>query len=91
MTSIWQRIRGRNEPELTCVELVELVTDYLEGALDEAERARFELHIAGCGGCTNYIHEMRTTIAVVGRVEVDDLSDGTTSELLAAFRGWAHR
>ena len=89
MTSIRQRIRGRNEPELTCVELVELVTDYLEGALDNAERRRFERHIAGCDGCTGYLDEMRTTIALVGRLEVDGLSDGATSELLAAFRGWA--
>ena len=89
MTSIWQRIRGRTEPELTCVELVELVTEYLEGTLDDAERARFEQHIRGCDGCSNYLEQMRTTIAVVGRLEVDDLSDKTTSELLAAFRGWA--
>ena len=89
MTSIWQRIRGRTEPELTCVQLVELVTDYLEGALDDAERARFEQHIGECDGCTNYLDQMRVTIAVVGRLDADDLSDEAKSELVAAFRGWA--
>jgi anti-sigma factor RsiW len=89
MTSIWQRIGGRSEPALTCVQLVELVTDYLEGALGDAERVRFEQHVGACDGCSNYLDQMRTTIAVVGRLEVDDLSDAAKSELLAAFRGWA--
>ena len=89
MTSIWQRIRGRNVPELTCSELVELVTDYLEGALSDEDRTRFDDHVRGCEGCTNYVDQIRTTIAVVGRVEPDDLSDEMKAELLAAFRGWA--
>ena len=89
MTSIWQKIRRRSEPGLTCIELVELVTDYLEGGLDDATRARFEQHIAGCDACTNYLDEMRTTITIVGRLEPEDLSDEAKSELLAAFRGWA--
>jgi len=89
MTSIWQRIRGRSgEPDLTCVELVELVTDYLEGALDDRERARFEQHIGGCDGCTAYLEQMRMAVTVVGRIEVEDLSDAARTELLAAFRGW---
>ena len=89
MTSIWQRIRGRDEPELACVELVELVTDYLEGALDDRDRSRFEQHINGCDGCANYVEQMRVTIAVVGRIEEDDLSVEARTELLAAFRGWS--
>ena len=52
MTSIWQRIRDRGEPALTCAQVVELVTDYLEGGLSEADRARFEAHLSGCDGCT---------------------------------------
>jgi anti-sigma factor RsiW len=88
MTTIWQRIRGRSEPALTCIELVELVTDYLEGALDHRQRARFEQHIGGCDGCTAYLDEMRVTIAVVGHIEEDDLSEEARMELLAAFRNW---
>ena len=91
MTSIWQRIffRGRGGPGLTCAEVVELVTSYLEGGLSEADRARFDAHIAGCDGCTNYLDQMRVTIAVVGHVREEDLSDDAKAELLGAFRGWA--
>ena len=88
MTSIWQRIRGRSEPGLTCAQVVELVTDYLEGGLSEADRARFEAHLSGCDGCTSYLDQIRVTIAVVGRVHEDDLSDEAKAGLLAAFRGW---
>lgn len=89
MTGIWQRIRGTKEPDLACAELVELVTEYLEGGLTKAERARFEEHIGVCQGCSNYLDQMRETIAVVGRIDSDDLSDEAKAELLAAFRGWA--
>jgi anti-sigma factor RsiW len=89
VTRIWHRIRGRNAPELTCVELVELVTDYLEGELSDGERRRFEDHVRDCEGCTSYIEQIRETIAVVGRIEPEDLSDASKAELLAAFRGWA--
>jgi anti-sigma factor RsiW len=89
MTSIWQRIRGRKEPDLTCAQVVELVTDYLEGGLSEADRARFDAHLTGCDGCTNYLDQIRVTIAVVGRVREDDLSDEARAGLLTAFRGWA--
>ena len=89
MTRIWQRIRGRGEPGLTCAQVVELVTSYLEGGLSEAERARFDAHLSDCDGCTNYLDQMRVTIAVVGRVREDDLSDELKAGLLTAFRGWA--
>ena len=88
MTGIWRRIRVGTPPDLTCVELVELVTDYLEGGLSDDDRARFEAHLRDCEACTNYLDQIRQTIAVVGRVEPDDLSDEAKSELLAAFRGW---
>ena len=81
-------MRGGKPPDLTCVELVELVTDYLEGGLSDDDRARFEAHLRDCEACTNYLDQIRLTIAVVGRVEPDDLSDEAKSELLAAFRGW---
>ncbi len=89
MTSIWQRIRGRREPGLTCAEVVELVTDYLEGGLSDSDRARFDAHLSDCDGCTNYLDQMRVTIAVVGRIREDDLSDEMKAGLLTAFRGWA--
>jgi len=89
VTSIWHRIRGRREAPLTCIELVELVTAYLEDGLDDAERRRFDDHIGDCPACTNYLDQFRQTIAIAGRLEAEDLSEDARSELLAAFRGWA--
>jgi anti-sigma factor RsiW len=51
--------------ELTCQELVELVTDYFENELDPSDRARFERHVVACSGCTNYVRQMRQTIDLV--------------------------
>ncbi len=74
--------------DLTCEELVELVTEYLEGALASRERDRFEAHLARCSGCTNYLDQIRTTIALTGRVTVDHLTVEARNELLAAFKAW---
>jgi predicted anti-sigma-YlaC factor YlaD len=75
-------------PELTCAELVELVTDYLEGALPSEERVRFDEHLASCSGCVNYVDQMRTTIELTGGLREEDLSAELQVELLAAFRDW---
>jgi anti-sigma factor RsiW len=74
---------------LSCQELVELVTDYLEGALEPADLRRFEDHIAGCDGCTEYLAQLRTTIRVTGTLTLDDLTPQAESALLQAFRDWA--
>jgi anti-sigma factor RsiW len=74
--------------DLTCAELVELVTDYLEDALPLEERERFEEHLTICEGCVNYLDQMRMTIALTGRLRVDDLSAEVTAGLIGAFRNW---
>ena len=74
--------------QLTCEELVEIVTEYLDGGLSDAERERFEEHVVVCSGCANYLDQIRMTIEIAGRVTVDDLMEETKTELLAAFRGW---
>jgi anti-sigma factor RsiW len=76
------------ENELTCAELVELVTDYLEDALPASERARFETHIGTCVGCHNYFEQMKITIRIVGRLTEDNLPAGAKEDLMAAFRTW---
>jgi anti-sigma factor RsiW len=76
------------EPELTCAELVELVTDYLEGRLPDAQRRRFDEHLTKCDGCNTYVEQMRATIAVSGQVPAPDLSPELRVRLLEAFRGW---
>ncbi len=73
---------------LSCQELVELVTDYLEGALAPRERQRFERHLSACGGCAAYLAQMRTMLDVLGRIDADELPDAAVEEWLEAFRGW---
>ena len=73
---------------LSCQELVELVTDYLEGALDARDVRAFEGHLAGCDGCTQYVEQLRTTIRIVGTLTPDDLSRDAEAALLQAFRDW---
>ncbi len=75
-------------PELTCAELVELVTDYLEGVLPTEERSRFEEHLGDCEGCVVYLEQMRQTIAFTGRLKEDDLTAEAKADLVRAFRDW---
>ena len=74
--------------QLSCQELVELVTDYLEGALSPGEAARFDDHIGRCTGCAAYLEQIRQTIALTGRLTPESLSPEAERELLEAFRGW---
>ena len=74
--------------QLSCQELVELVTDYLEGALSEEERLRFEDHIGRCQGCKVYLEQMRQTVLLLGHLPEAALSPQAEAELLVAFRGW---
>jgi anti-sigma factor RsiW len=76
------------DDDLSCRELVELVTDYFEDALTSDERTRFERHLAECDGCVNYVHQIRTTIRLTGGLREDDLAADVEASLLAAFRGW---
>jgi anti-sigma factor RsiW len=73
---------------LSCQELVELVTDYLEGALDERDVRAFERHLEHCDGCTEYLEQLRSTVRLVGTLTLDDLSTDAEATLLQAFRGW---
>jgi anti-sigma factor RsiW len=77
----------RLDRELACREVVELVTAYLENALDPVDRERFEEHLVFCDGCEHYLEQMRSTIRLTGRVE-DQLPTELQAELLEAFRGW---
>jgi anti-sigma factor RsiW len=71
---------------LSCQEVVELVTDYLEGAMSAEDAALFEQHLNFCDGCAWYVDQMRTTIATVGRIEETDVPPAVRDALLAAFR-----
>ena len=71
--------------EMTCREFVELVTEYMEGALDEARRAALHAHIDACGGCTEYLRQMKLTVSALGELPLDDNLAGTREAAIAAF------
>jgi anti-sigma factor RsiW len=77
----------RLDRELACQQVVELVTAYLEDALDPADRERFEEHLVLCDGCGTYLEQMRTTIRLSGRLD-EQLPDELEAQLLEAFRSW---
>jgi anti-sigma factor RsiW len=90
MRDFFNRLLGRRDDDgaLSCQELVELVTDYLEGALSPADHARFDAHIAGCDGCTMYLRQMREMLAVLRELTTSSLSPRAEADLLGAFREW---
>jgi anti-sigma factor RsiW len=77
--------------DLSCRELVELVTDYLERALPLEDRLRFERHLAICAGCTAYIRQLEATLHAAGRLTGASLPADVRGALLRAFRDWKRR
>ena len=76
------------EHDLTCAEVVEIVTEYLEGGLSVLDRDRFEEHLAVCRSCMTYLDQMRETISGLGALPQEELSPQLQAELVAAFRNW---
>jgi anti-sigma factor RsiW len=74
--------------ELVCQQVVELVTDYLEGALSPADHRRFEKHLAGCEHCTEYLAQMRETIKLTGRLTPGDFTPQMRADLTELYRSW---
>lgn len=72
--------------QMACKELVEVITDYLEGTLSERDQARFDAHILTCPPCREYVAEMRTTLQLTGRITVESISSSARDELLSAYR-----
>jgi anti-sigma factor RsiW len=73
---------------MDCHTLVELVTDYLDGALTEDDRARLEAHLAVCDGCQAYLEQIRTTIRLTGMLTEEQLEPDARDALLGVFRAW---
>ncbi|HSL66897.1 MAG TPA: zf-HC2 domain-containing protein [Actinomycetota bacterium] len=80
--------RNRGAEPLTCRELVELVTEYLEGALPPEDRARFDEHIGECADCTAHLDQMQRTLRLVGRLTEESVPAEARDALLTAFRDW---
>ncbi len=73
---------------LTCRELVELVTDYLEGKLPRDERSRLEQHLCLCDGCVAYLEQMRALLRATGQLTEEAVAPEAEEKLLAVFRKW---
>jgi anti-sigma factor RsiW len=73
---------------MDCKEIVEAITAYLDGNLSTADRRRFDSHLANCPYCTEYLEQMRMTIARLGTLDEASLSTDAREHLLASFRDW---
>jgi anti-sigma factor RsiW len=74
---------------MDCNELVELVTAYLDGSLDQDTRERFDLHLAECDGCENYLQQFRATVHTLGTIGEDAIAPDFRDRLIDAFRHWS--
>ena len=77
---------GHSDNEMVCQELVELVTEYLDGSLPADQRIRFEEHIAYCGSCVRYLEQMRQTIVLTGALRESDIDPEARETMLHVFR-----
>jgi anti-sigma factor RsiW len=77
-----------NETSITCREMVELMSDYLDGVLPDLMRDRFEAHLTGCDGCSNALDQLRATIRITGRLREERLMDEQREHLRTVFRDW---
>ena len=82
------RLRLRPRRDIVCREAVELVTDYLEEVLSQAQRRRFEAHLARCPDCPEYLAQMRAIVALAGRVTPDDLTPRMRDGFISVYRRW---
>ena len=77
--------------ELSCGELVQLITEYLEGTLEALDRMRFEAHLALCPGCETYLEQMRLTVRLLGSLREEDVPAPARGRFLRAFRRFTRR
>ncbi|HWJ50453.1 MAG TPA: zf-HC2 domain-containing protein [Solirubrobacteraceae bacterium] len=74
--------------DYVCQEMVELITDYIEGELSRSQRRRFEAHLAACEHCSEYLEQMRATIRATGLLRVEDLTPQMREDFGALYRSW---
>jgi anti-sigma factor RsiW len=73
---------------LSCQEVVELVTDFLDGALPAEDAALFEQHLNFCEGCVWYVDQIKTTVETLGEVREERITPEAKDRLMTAFRHW---
>ena len=74
--------------DIVCQQAVEMITDYLEGALSRRDRRRLDAHLRACPNCSAYLEQIQLTIKLTGTVEADDLSAEAQAELTELYRRW---
>jgi anti-sigma factor RsiW len=74
--------------DLACQQVVEIISDYLEGALPRRQRRRLEAHLGGCDHCGEYVEQMRATIRLTGRLRSEDLPPQAREEFRLLYRRW---
>ena len=79
---------SERERALTCHEVIELLSNYIEGVLSDDDRRRVDEHLALCEGCSTYLEQMRETIRLAGMVTEEQVPEDEKAALLAAFRDW---
>jgi anti-sigma factor RsiW len=84
----WPLRRRTRDPELACREMVELMTAYLDDALEPGQRAAFERHLASCPHCTEYLAQIRLVQEAAGRVEPEDVAPEARQDLMALYAQW---
>jgi anti-sigma factor RsiW len=77
-----------SEQALTCREVIELLSNYIDGALSPDDRRRVDEHLALCDGCATYLEQMRETIRITGMVTEEQVPEPDKNALLDAFRDW---
>jgi hypothetical protein len=80
---------GEFEHGYTCKEIVDLATEYVEGAMTAAQMTQFELHLNFCEGCVAFVEQIHATAAMAGRLSEEQIPEETKVKLLQAFRHWS--
>jgi anti-sigma factor RsiW len=84
----WLERMKKTQQEMACQELVEVITDYLEGTLQASDRVRFDAHLATCAACREYVEQMRALIRLSGGLTAQTIEPATRESLVRAFRRW---
>ena len=84
----WLRFRRIDGHDITCRQVVALVTAYLDGQLPRGEHDLFEQHLAECEDCTEHVRQIRATVALTGQAPVDELDPAAREDLMNLYRRW---
>ena len=84
----WRRSRKIDGHDITCRQVVALVTAYLDGELTRAEHDLFEAHLAECEDCTEHVHQIQATVALSGQLRDEDLDPVAREDLVELYRRW---